>query len=166
MSRFLSTVLALALLATPARAGSDIGYRRSVGIGGMIGDPTAITAKFYVGRHNALDTALAFGPETDWMYVHLVYLWHPSVLAREPGFDLDWHIGVGGVVTNSPYDRWWWYDHYRYDEPVIGVRTPIGLDFNLARAPLQFFGDVAANTYIVPETAIDLGAALGLRVYF
>jgi hypothetical protein len=89
----------------------------------------------------------------------------PPRFPREYGQAVDWRNGPRGARDREAGGR----QGTRHESTAAQI-DPFHhrreLDFNLAHAPLQFFGDVAANTYIVPQTAIDLGAALGLRVYF
>lgn len=146
---------------------ATIGRSKPFGLGVVLGEPTALSGKLYLQRAHALDMAFAVGPgpgtDVD-VYGHLVYLIHPSVIAREPGFNLGWHVGAGGVAHDGPY---WAYDRFGPDDDLaLGVRTPIGLDFDLKDVPLQIFGDVALDTYIVPATTVDLGASVGVRYYF
>lgn len=161
---------ALLVAPLPARA-SEIGQSgHPFGLGIMLGYPTAISGKYYLGgRANALDFAVASASyrwgERGGAYVHLTYLWHPSVLTSEPGFDLTWHFGVGGVV----WSRYWGIrgrDEVWYGDTAAGVRVPIGLDFDLNQVRLQFFGDIAGHVFIAPGVFIDIAASIGGRYYF
>ena len=146
--------------------GTQIGTRRKFGLGVSLGDPTALSGKLYLQRHHGIDMALAFGPGPDPdldVYAHAVYLVTPSILAREPGFELSWHLGAGGVVHDSPG---WARDRFGPDHVAVGVRTPLGQDLDINEIPRQVFGDLAIDTYVVPATTVDLGAALGIRYYF
>src|SRR5262245_49852717 len=109
-------MVAFSSLAASAAGATDVGYSRKFGLGLMLGDPTGLTAKYWVAQKNALDFGIGFASYgyrardcwTDSLgrvrcdrygYGHtslnVDYLWHPSVLARG-SVELDWHIGVGG----------------------------------------------------------------------
>ena len=159
---FLS-LLALATLNT-AHA-TEVGSR-PFGLGVVLGDPTGLSAKYYLGGPtNAIDFALAFDTYSDngntdgWMYFHATYLIHPSVLAKPQGFEMPWHVGVGGYVMSDEFQS-------SNDRDALGVRVPIGLDFNLDAIPLQFFGDIALRVNLLPATGIDFDLGIGARFYF
>lgn len=170
MIRTAAACLAACLLSTSAAA-TEVGLNsHPFGLGIMLGYPTAISAKYYLGgRANAIDAALAsasyrFG-ERGGAYVHVTYLWHPSVLTSNEAFDMPWHVGIGGVVW-SRYWGWRGPDQDWYGDTAAGVRVPFGLDFDLHDIRLQFFGDVAIHVFIVPGLFIDVAGSVGARWYF
>lgn len=158
---------ALALLTAPALAIDRDGH--PFGLGVVLGQPTGLSGKVYLDpRTHALDFAVA---STPWagVYSHLTYLWHPSVIASGSNVDVEWHVGVGGLVWTKSwlYDRdrrgpWWARD----GDVALGVRVPIGLDVNLGDPRLQFFGDIAVTAIAVPAPAPGVDAAVGARYYF
>ena len=163
-----ATVMALALASAGPALASEVGTgAHPFGLGVSLGYPTAISAKYYLADGHAIDAALATA-SYDWgrrggVYFHMTYLWHPSVLVRDSGFDLGWHTGVGGVV----WSRYWGYwDDRWHGDSALGARVPLGLDMDLRSVRLQFFAELALNVYLMPGTFIDPGAALGIRYYF
>ena len=163
------TLTSLALASPRAEAGMA-GGERKFGLGFMLGEPTAVTAKFYFADpKNAIDTAIATDFDYGGFYGHVVYLWHHSVLATESDFDLGWHVGVGGAIADGWYG-WHWGNHGHYysyyDDFALAARIPIGLDMDLNKAPLQIFGNLALNLWVTAGMEADLGAAFGLRYYF
>ncbi len=147
---------------------SEVGSR-PFGLGVVLGDPTGLSAKLYLGSGaNAIDFALAFDTydsrdryDGDALYFHATYLWHPSVLASGSVAEMPWHVGVGGFAESDRFGG----RNDGYDDG-IGVRVPIGLDVNLEGAPIQFFGDIALRVGILPGTYIDFDLGLGARYYF
>ena len=57
-----TTLLALFLLVAGARPASatEVGYGRKIGLGFVLGDPTGLSGKYWVGPTNAFDFALGF----------------------------------------------------------------------------------------------------------
>ena len=57
-----TTLLAAFLLAAGARSASatEVGYGRKIGLGFVLGDPTGLSGKYWVGPTNAFDFALGF----------------------------------------------------------------------------------------------------------
>jgi hypothetical protein len=157
------TLLPIAMLVVLDSASATEVGSRQFGLGVVLGDPTGISAKYYLGGPtNAVDVALAFdtfGNETGWFYLHATYLIHPSVLAKPQGFEMPWHVGIGGFVSSDEFRN-------TGDRDRIGVRAPIGLDFNLDDYPLQFFGDIALRLEILPGTDVDFDVGIGGRYYF
>lgn len=155
------------LLFAPAQA-TEIGAGANLGLGVMLGHPTGITGKYYLGgRTNAVDLAVASAPwgwrQGGGVYAHGVYLWHPSVLVSESDFEIPWHVGIGPVFWSG---YWGPFDGPHGGEGAVGVRVPVGLDLDLRTAPVQIFLDVALNFYVIPATFADVGGAIGARYYF
>ena len=57
-----TTLLALFLLVAGTRSASatEVGYGRKIGLGFILGDPTGLSGKYWVGPTNAFDFALGF----------------------------------------------------------------------------------------------------------
>lgn len=153
-----------ALLCAPAQAqATQVGTSgHPFGLGLAIGYPgTGISGKYFLGgRQNAIEGVVgAWSGRRGRWYLHGIYLWHPSVLARASGFELPWHVGVGPFVADPGPWRW-------RGDVVAGVRVPVGLDFDLTDVRLQFSGDVAANLVLVPDVFFDLSITISARYYF
>src|SRR3954471_15284887 len=117
MKRTLATAGFLALLvgvllvsaARPAHA-TEVGYGRKLGLGFVLGDPTGLSGKYWVGATNSIDFGLGF-----WGYgfeghcdnngncyrygyhagtMNVDYLWQSNIVRGQA--QLDWHIGAGG----------------------------------------------------------------------
>jgi hypothetical protein len=144
-----------------------IGTSKFVGLGVIGGDPNGLSGKFYLrGRTHALDFALAYrlwGPNGSAYYAHSTYLIHPNEYRELDGVVLGWHMGVGGYVGLSTVDLG---NGQTASAMGIGVRAPIGVDFDLEAFPLQFFIDVAVNVGLVPSTYATAEGNLGMRYYF
>jgi len=165
------TIYALTLfctLATPSSAkATDVGVNgHPFGLGLQLGAPTGVSGKYYLGgRRNAIDFVLGGFLDTNQgfsnsLYLQGTYLWHPTTLAHDPGFELNWYVGVGGFVWDL--GRW---------TGAAGVHAPIGLAFDLndpSVSQLQFFGEVALNLNILNNGfgLYGLALAIGGRYYF
>lgn len=137
-----------------------------VGLGVLLGDPTALNGKVYFSEQQALDVAAAYAdqPVGPWhSYLHAVYLLHPSTLITGDVADLTWHVGAGAVAVSDEPDAW---PAWSNDELGVGVRVPVGLDLNLREVPLQFTVELAANTFLFPNLGVDVGPAFAARYFF
>lgn len=176
-----TVIVAVALLAlSPTAARAD--GSRPFGLGLMVGSPTGLSGKLYLGNRTAVAMGVgeAFGHryEDDGLHLHVDFLWHPAMLAQNNDFFLPLHIGVGGRILDHE-GRWWeggrWY--YYDDHTHLGVRMPVGLTMDFRKVPLDVFFELAlvANVIVVDEGPYDdlydhdllsLTGALGARYYF
>lgn len=163
------TAAALAtLLALPSTAGAtEIGSSRAFGLGIVLGSPSGISGKYYIGgRTNAIDFSVGswysgrYGSYYGGYRVAVAYHWHFEELASGGGVAIPIRIGVGGFVSDGGfYDDW-------FGETALGVHVPFGLDFDLESAPVQFFGEVGAEIPVYPFFGLGFALGIGVRYYF
>ena len=172
----LTTLLAAFLLAasaTPAVA-TEVGYGRKLGIGFILGDPTGVSAKYWIAPTNALDFALGFGNygagfgpncfndntgrhcygyfDTS---INADYLWQSNIVRGSA--QLDWYIGAGGrliLFGGRGFNA--------------AARAPIGLAlmFNNPSFLEVFFELVPAFYLVPPNWGLNIEGGLGVRAYF
>jgi hypothetical protein len=168
----MAAVLLFAATAGSASA-TEVGYGRKFGLGFVLGDPTGLAAKLWVGPTNALDFGLGFwgyGPGDPcfnnnpncrgWGYssgtFHMDYLWQSNIIRSTA--QLDWHVGVGGRGV-------WWGGNDGFF--AAAARAPIGLDLMFQNPSfLEIFFEVAFAFYVVPGFAFGPEGGLGARFYF
>ena len=129
-----------------------------IGWGIMVGEPSGLSAKLWLGNHVALDGGLGYA-----------YLWHGrgvqlhgdlllhtgSLLPSPVGF-LPLYAGAGIHVrlangVNNPRE--------------VGLRVPFGAEYVLPIIPLGFFFELAPILDFAPGTAFNSNAAVGVRYY-
>jgi hypothetical protein len=176
MKRALLTALvAMSLLG--AMAGSakatEVGYGRKFGLGFVIGDPTGLTAKWWIAPTNALDFGLGFWgygfnnrcmdgqPCSRYGYsngtFNMDYLWQSNIVRGQA--QLDWHVGAGGRAV-------WWGGCNSNCFDVI-ARAPIGLDLMFNNPGfLEVFFEIAPSFVLVPGFWFEVEGGLGVRIYF
>ncbi len=149
----------LLVLAAGGAAAQDAGF----GAGVVLGEPTGLSAKYWLSGNDAVDFAAAWsfyrraGKDNDdrgALYLHGSYLRHFFGLidgGREGR--LVPYAGIGGKVAFS-------------DDFYLGVRFPLGLAYMFRRAPLDIFLEISPALILVPGTAFDAGAGLGVRYWF
>jgi len=124
-----------------------------LGVGVILGEPTGLTAKLYLSSNDAVDLAASWSFRSELIYLHADYIRHfPKALGRdlEP---LVLYAGIGGLVQLS-------------NNPVVGARFPVGINFFLDDAPFEFFLELGPALLIVPETDFDFTGGIGVRYYF
>ena len=167
-------VAALLLAATPGSSqATEVGYGRKLGLGFILGDPTGISGKYWVGSTNAIDAGLGFanygaGFGASCYYdngnvrrcngyydtsLNVDYLWQSNIV-RGPA-QLDWYIGAGGRVLI--------FGGRGFD---IAARAPIGvaLMFNNPSF-LEVFFELVPALYLAPP-GFTIEGGLGVRFYF
>jgi hypothetical protein len=172
----LTTVLAGLLLAVSAGSAhaTEVGYGRKLGLGFVLGDPTGISGKLWVGPTNAIDAAIGFtnygsgfGPNCYndntgrhcYGYfdtsINVDYLWQSNIVRSTA--QLDWYIGAGGrliIFGGRGFNA--------------AARMPVGLAlmFNNPSFLEVFFELVPAFYVVAPAWGLTVEGGLGVRFYF
>jgi hypothetical protein len=153
---------ALFVLTLPLAASMD-----GLGVGVIAGDPTGLTLKGWLGASSALDLAAAWSlDEDESFHLHADYLMHHfGTVELDPGDGrLPLYYGLGGRLVvldregNGPGED-------GDDDFLLGVRIPLGAAYLFEEAPVEIFLEVVPVVDLVPETDMDMDAALGARVY-
>ena len=168
-SIFSAFVMAVVLLGTARTASAtEVGYGRKFGLGFMLGDPTGLTAKLWVGPTNShrlrprllglrlrqLPAAAAVGPAitsaTTPGTFNVDYLWQSNIVRGQA--QLDWHIGAGGRAI--------WYGGCNGDCFALAARMPVGLDLMFTNpALLEVFFEIAPALYVVAVSSTSASKA-------
>ncbi len=121
------------------------------GVGLILGAPTGISIKYWVDSTHAFDAALRFGD----IAVHADYLWHRwDQLPKPRRGRLATYWGLGGRVKEDGKDT-----HF-------GARAVGGLAYDLPQHSVDLFLEVVPVLELLPDTRLDIDAALGVRYYF
>lgn len=125
------------------------------GVGVMVGEPTGLSAKFWVGNNEAFAGGLGWhfiGPH-DGFNFHLDYLYHiDNAIHSNVQFPLYYGFGVRLREVGSEFG--------------LGFRGVGGILLNLNPEPIDIFFELAPVFKLLPETNLELDAALGARYYF
>ena len=145
----IAVLLALVLLSPAAFADGG-----PLGLGIILGEPTGISAKLWLGDTHALDAAVAWSFQDEGsFYFHGSYLFHMMDLISVEQGSLPLYIGIGGKISLR-------------DEPHVGIRVPVGLAYIFPTAPVDVFLEIAPGIGLIPSTSPDWGAGLGVRYFF
>ncbi len=159
---------------------SNFEANKTFGLGIMLGAPTGLSGKYFIGPSTAIDFgigAIYRYRDRDGLHLHVDHLWHPVSLVSAPAFELPLYVGVGGRFLSG--DRCYSYDNdrcdARYDDyAALGVRAPLGLAFDFNNVPLDIFVELALVLDFVidgddrydDEIDVDVNGAFGVRYYF
>lgn len=141
---------------------------QGLGLGLILGDPTGISGKFWLDQKRAVDFAAAWSTadDDDDFEFHADYLLHQSGIVNSPP-ELRPLIGYYGIGARL---------HLGDDDPNnsngddhadgLGVRVPFGLAWHFNGGQVDAFFEIAPVMDLVPETDLDVDAAIGARFYF
>jgi len=164
MSRFQGLCFVLCLAASltiPRLANAE--EKGIFGAGLIVGEPTGVSVKYYLGDDTAIDAAVGGAFLGKGVQVHADFLWHPWILETKPSFVLPVYLGLGMRVLDrngGGGDE----DHFRF-----GLRGVGGLLFDFTEAPLDVFLEVAGVAdYRTRGDAfgLDINLGAGVRYYF
>ena len=124
------------------------------GLGVMLGEPTGLSAKLWLGESSAVDAGGAWSfVNNPSVTIHADYLFHFFNLIAVREGRLPLYLGIGGAVSIS-------------NDPDFGARIPIGLSYLFASAPLDVFLEAAPIFLFYPATTFDFSGGIGIRFYF
>lgn len=150
-----------AQLASAQIAAEDVD---SVSAGIILGEPTGLSLKLWLGDIAAIDIALAWSfTDQGAFYVNADYLTHFFDVFDVAPDRLPLYAGVGGhfrVRSGGPEND--------DAESRVGaaVRTPLGVSFLPTELPLDLFFEIAPALTIFPETGFSLEGGIGVRYRF
>ena len=124
------------------------------GIGVLLGEPTGISAKLWLGETMAVDLAAAWSfVNESAFHLHADYLFHFYDLITVSKGSLPVYLGVGG--------------RFRFEKRFrFGVRIPVGLEYLFEDIPLDVFAEIGPIVDLVPATGFDIGGGIGVRYIF
>ena len=129
---------------------------KGIGAGVILGEPTAISAKFWLGENNAIDAALGYsfdkGEKGISLHSDLVYHLR-SISDAELQFPLYYGFGLRFRAREKTKGN-------------FGVRGVIGILWWNTSPPIDIFFELAPVFKLFPSTELDLDAGLGARYYF
>jgi hypothetical protein len=138
--------LAALLLALPASAAPS--YPKQWELGFMLGSPTGLSVKRWMGGATAFDLGVGVGPGVRFHGDYLLALAEP---ARGPDVSLDLYLGGGAVVgVGRGYCSYYRRGTYCDGDFYVGGRVPLGLDLRLRRAPVAIGLELAPGLVFGP----------------
>lgn len=160
--QLLSVIIAgaMALSASPLMAQTEQVYAPAqmaggrFGLGFVFGEPTGVNAKLWQTQELAIDAGIAWSVVEDaatTIYGDL--LWHQFDLLEVTNGSLPVYLGAGARFQFA-------------DETHFGIRTVVGLDYILARAPFDVFLELVPTFDLAPEADFVFNAAVGFRYFF
>ncbi len=150
MTRLITLLIVGSLFFCSSTQAQESGF----GLGVVIGAPTGIGVKVWMGKEKAICGIAGWSLE-EWKYVHLQgdYVFHNFNIFKLEEGKLPVYYGIGGRIVIQ-------------DKVRLGIRIPAGMDYLLPKAPLDIFLELAPLLYIMPETKFYLNGSIGIRFFF
>jgi len=160
-----SLILTLAIATAAGQAKAD--DKGLFGIGLIVGDPSGVSAKYYLSDDTAVDAAAGLGLIQGGVHAHADFLWHPVVLESQDSFVMPLYVGPGLRFLIEDKDR------ASDDVYHLGLRAVVGTLFDFRKLPLDVFVEVAPileYKFSDLENEKGFGVAInisaGVRYYF
>jgi len=128
--------------------------KNDFGLGIILGSPTGLSGKLWLGKSAAFDAAAAWSFSRNGRFqIHGDYLWHNFNLIKVEVGSLPLYYGLGFRVNFG-------------DETEAGFRFPIGLEYLFPRAPFDIFIEVVPILRVIEKTDFEIDGAIGARFFF
>jgi len=127
----------------------------NLGMGFVVGEPTAISLKINQPRNHAitLRSAWQLGENPDVYFSGDFTFYNHSLLEIESGnVSMPVYYGIGGWAKVDDFSR-------------FGGRIPLGISLQLDNTPVGFFLEMAPVLTAYPETAFDMRGGIGVHIY-
>ncbi|MEW6196866.1 MAG: hypothetical protein AB1521_17090 [Bacteroidota bacterium] len=126
------------------------------GAGIILGEPTGLSAKYWLDEDNALDFGLAYSfiRKNSAFSIHADYLYHAFDLI-ESKLRIPVYYGFGArirIIQN--------------EDTGLGARGVIGVAWLNDDVPIDVFIEVVPVFNLFPATSLNLDAAIGVRYFF
>ena len=124
------------------------------GLGIVVGEPTGISAKYWMSKSTAVDGAVAwsFNHEGSF-YLHADFLKHHFEIIDVSEGQMPLYYGFGGKVVLA-------------DDGILGAHVPLGIAYRFETAPLDIFLEIRPGLNLLPATRFDMSGGIGVRFYF
>ena len=142
--------------AVPARAETLHPSGNPLGLGVIVGEPTGITGKKWLGHRSAFDfgAAWSFG-RNDAVLLYADHLWHHYDVFHVDKGAMALYYGLGGRASLRDEGQ-----------DAFGVRVPVGLAYQFENSAIGLFLEVAPVVDLAPDTDLEAMGGLGARYYF
>lgn len=121
-------------------------------LGVILGEPTGISFKFWQSGSTAIDGAVAWSMgRNESVHVHADYLFHNDLDVDQGVLLFYYGPGVRTVFSDN--------------NPRVGARFPLGLQYIVDSTRLSIFFEVAPTFDLIPSTSFGVNGGLGFRFF-
>ena len=121
-------------------------------LGVIAGEPTGISAKKELGGNKAVDAAAAWSLSgKKELTLHTDHLWFRNDVFTVKKGRLPLYYGLGARAKLESESR-------------VGARFPVGLQYFFRAERFTFFFEIVPILDLIPDTDVNVNAAIGFRV--
>jgi len=152
LKRTILFAITLIILQTGYSFCQDKGF----GLGVIVGEPTGVSAKYWMSSVTAIDAALAWSfVDQGALHIHADYLFHNfHLITFETRGTWPVYYGIGARLKFGDEDT------------KLAIRIPVGAEYLFSDAPVDIFLEVVPMLELIPKTKFQFNAALGARYFF
>jgi hypothetical protein len=136
-----------------------LGYATDgLGLGVIVGEPTGLSAKHWLGGRTAVDAAAAWSFLVSYaaLNVHADFLVHHPEWLSVPSGELPVYYGIGGRIKLASAG----------ERLRLGARVPLGIEYIFEDLPIGLFLETALLVDVVPSVDLSGHGGAGARFYF
>jgi hypothetical protein len=128
---------------------------KGFGLGILVGEPTAVSAKYWTSGSTAFDFGIGYSFEKNsYLNIHADYLFHvKNIFETTENISLYYGPGARLRFVENATTR-------------LGFRFDVGLVWIPRNAPIDVFIEVAPLLDIIPETDFSFNGGIGVRYFF
>ena len=136
-------------------SGLSVAQSSGFGLGILLGQPTGISAKYWVSGSTAFDFGLGYSFEKrSRMQLHADYLFHvKNIFETTENISLYYGPGARLRLIENAGSR-------------LGIRFDVGIVWIPRNAPVDVFLEIAPLLDIIPETVFSMNGGIGVRYFF
>ena len=151
MSNNLAKIILVLILFSSLSFAQSNGF----GLGILLGQPSAISAKLWTTSSTAFDFGLGYSFESqNRVHIHADYLFHVKNIFNTTE-NISLYYGPGARLKL-----------YENDDSRFGVRFDVGLVWIPRNTPIDVFLEIAPILDIIPETSFAMNGGIGVRYFF
>jgi len=157
-TRVVLAVLAIACAAAGAAEKQQTEIRPGLfELGLYIGEPTGLSAKYYLNRMNAIEGIAAWAFSQGFLVVSADYLVDFPEAVKIEGETFPLFFGIGAIARLN----------MGVQPPIeIGARIPLGVLYVFRDFPLELSLEVVPVLYLFPDTVFTGMGGIGIRYCF
>lgn len=142
------------------------------GLGLVLGEPTAISAKYWLNSQTAIDAGLAYDFDDSFtIFGDYLHHWQGAFSGQPARFvrELTPYLGIGGLFRNVQEHHYYDRHHRYYHEHRVNylvLRIPVGIEWTPSDIPIGVFLELVPGIYIAPDVDAAVMGGIGIRYYF
>lgn len=137
------------------------------GLGVVVGEPTAITAKKRLSSQRALDFGFGYYWQNSALFFGDYLFQFPGTFQTDNSIVNTFvpYVGLGSSLNIYKKEN-----RKRIGDNeanlVLSARIPIGVSWAIANSPIEVFVEIVPVLNIIPGLSFDMNAGLGGRIFF